>query len=132
MQTKLNDGSILIAGYLGKDAEYRQVGEKNSSLTKFSVMVGKRVGSNEAIWVSCECWHEVARAAASLKKFDVVMCFGHIETKNYTDSNGQQKKDVHLVVEGVFVQPKPEPVSYTADAAQMLQEIDNSSDTCPF
>ena len=39
MQGKLQDGSIIICGVLGKDAEYKTVGDKNSSLTKFSVKV---------------------------------------------------------------------------------------------
>ena len=42
MQTKLSDGSVMICGILAKDAEYKQVGDKNSSLTKFSIKVGER------------------------------------------------------------------------------------------
>ena len=28
MQTKLSDGSVMISGFLGKDAEYKQEGDK--------------------------------------------------------------------------------------------------------
>ena len=36
------DGSVMICGFLGKDAEHKTVGDKNSSLTKFGVMVGEK------------------------------------------------------------------------------------------
>lgn len=99
MQTKLSDGSVMISGFLGKDAEYKQVGDKRSSLTTFSVKVGERDG--EAIWVNCQCWHSAARACMNLKKFDVVLCVGHI--KKYTKNDGTQ--GVSLECDGVFIQP---------------------------
>lgn len=62
MQARLPDGSVIISGVLGRDAEYRQVGQNNSSLTKFSVKVGERPPKasgerGEAIWVNCQCRH---------------------------------------------------------------------------
>jgi single-stranded DNA-binding protein len=131
MQVRLNDGSILIAGYLGKDAEYKNVGQNNSSLTKFSVNVGKKVGAQQPTWVNCECWHETARAAASLKKFDVVMCFGHIKSETYTDRDGQQKTANVLEVEGFFLQPKAQK---TVDPMieQMLNTLDDPNSGTPF
>jgi len=87
MQGKLQDGSIIICGVLGKDAEYKTVGDKNSSLTKFGVKVGERPVEGqdkpEAIWVNCDCWHEVARATKDLKKFDVVFCIGKLDVKEH-------------------------------------------------
>lgn len=132
MQIRLNDGSILIAGYLGQDAEYKNVGQKNSSLTKFTVNVGKKVGAQKSTWVNCQCWHEVARAAASLKKFDVVMCFGHLVTDTYTDnSSGQQRTVNVLEVEGFFLQPKPQG---TGDPmiGQVLNTLDDPNTAAPF
>ena len=114
MQCKFSDSTIMIGGFLAKDAEYMQVGGDNKSLTKFSVKVGERPPQNGeqrgvAIWVNCECWHSVARAAMGLKKFDVVIAFGKIKIENYTDRNGEQKQKKVLVCEGVFVQPPAAP-----------------------
>lgn len=86
MQAGLPDGSVIISGFLAKDAEYKQVGGNNSSLTKFSVKVGERQPKvqgerGETIWVNCQCWHSVARATKALKKFDVVLCVGKAEKK---------------------------------------------------
>ena len=121
MQTKLSDGSVMISGFLPKDAEYKRVGEKNSSLTTFSVKVGERDG--EAIWVNCQCWHSVARACMSLKKFDVVLCVGHI--KKYTKKDGTQ--GVNLECDGVFIQPPaqeaPQQVTQSVDGyAELLTD----------
>ena len=113
MQARLPDGSVIISGSLAKDAEYKQVGGNNSSLTKFAVKVGERQPKvqgerGEAVWVSCQCWHSVARATKALKKFDVVFCVGKVEKKPYTSKDGKEKVDVHLVCEAVFVQPTAE------------------------
>lgn len=107
MKARLPDGSVIISGFLAKDAEYKQVGGNNSSLTKFSVKVGERQPKvqgerGEAVWVSCQCWHSVARATKALKKFDVVFCVGKVEKKPYTSKDGEEKVDVHLVCEAVF------------------------------
>ena len=110
MRARLPDGSVIISGFLAKDAEYKQVGGNNSSLTKFSVKVGERQPKvqgerGEAVWVN---WHSVARATKALKKFDVVLCVGKVEKKPYTSKDGEEKVDVHLVCEAVFVQPTAE------------------------
>lgn len=93
MRARLPDGSVIISGFLAKDAEYKQVGGNNSSLTKFSVKVGERQPKvqgerGEAVWVNCQCWHSVARATKALKKFDVVLCMGKVEKKPYTSKDG--------------------------------------------
>ena len=113
MQARLPDGSVIISGFLAKDAEYKQVGGNNSSLTKFAVKVGERQPKvqgerGEAVWVSCQCWHSVARATKALKKFDVVLCVGKVEKKAYTSKDGEEKVDVHLLCEAVCVQPTAE------------------------
>lgn len=107
MQARLPDVSVIISGFLAKDAEYKQAGDNNSSLTKFAVKVGERQPKvqgerGEAVWVSCQCWHSVARATKALKKFDVVLCVGKVEKKPYTSKDGEEKVDVHLVCEAVF------------------------------
>lgn len=138
MQAKLPDGSVIISGFLAKDAEYKQVGGNNSSLTKFAVMVSERQPAKqgergEAIWVSCQCWHSVARAAMHLKKFDVVLCVGKVVKKPYTNKDGEEKVDIHLVCEGVFVQPTAEDVQTQncSDDLSDLEEVLNDEGT-PF
>ena len=113
MQSKLQDGSIMICGVLGKDAEFKKVGDKNSSLCKFGVKVGERPSTNdqqksEAIWVSCQCWNAVAIAAKSFKKGDVVFCVGKIVTDNY---NGKvyKKLECEYVDKMIIADSSPAP-----------------------
>jgi single-stranded DNA-binding protein len=143
MQGKLQDGSVIICGILPRDAECRTVGEKGSSLTTFSVKAGERAPLEgerygEAIWVSCKCWHAAARATASLKKGDTVLCVGKIE-KYFSEQNG--KEYTNLVCEFVVpmngavrtesayapTQPVGNPDTFAADDFEVF-----SDDGVPF
>lgn len=142
MQCKFSDGTILIGGFLARDAEYQQVGDNNLSLTKFSVKAGERPAQNgeqhgEAIWVNCECWHSVARAAMGLKKFDVVLAFGKLKINSFKGKDGEQKQKKVLVCEGVFVQPPAAPAPAPMAQGAYIPPADSdmellSDDGVPF
>ena len=134
MQTMFKDGSVMICGFLGKDAEYKIVGDKNSSLTKFGVMVGEKQVEGQdkpdAIWVNCDCWHDVARATKDLKKFDVVMCVGKIATN---EKDGKTYKT--LVCDAVFIMNKvPQAAASVATPAELPKDFEEilTDDGCPF
>lgn len=134
MQGKLQDGSVIICGSLPKDAEYKTVGDKNSSLTKFGVKVGERKVEGqdkpEAIWVNCDCWHEVAKAAKNLKKFDVVLCVGKIKV---TEKDGKTYKN--LECEAVFkMGGSAETAAAQTSNAPLPQDFEEimSDDGVPF
>ncbi len=140
MQTKLSDGSVMICGILGRDAEYKQVGDKNASLTKFSVKVGERPPTNQdekpqAIWVNVQCWHSVARAARNLKKLDTAFVIGKIEKRPYTAKDGSQKTDTHINAEFVIGMPNaPVLTSLVDDTPDKLDDFEDllSDDGVPF
>lgn len=128
MQTKLSDGSVMVCGVLPRDAEYKTVGQNNSSLTTFGVKVGERTsldaGSKpDAVWCNCVCWHAVARAAQNLKKNDVVLCVGKIKVENYTDNNGKAQTAKKLVCELVLTMTQAQ-----AQAAVQTAKVDDLSD----
>jgi len=138
MQGKLQDGSIIICGVLGNDAEHKQVGDKQSHLTKFSVKVGEKPSADvtqkaEAVWVNCACWNTVAKAASDLKKLDVVFCIGKVKT-NEKDGNVYKT----LECEGVFKmggacsiqsQQSKEPLPANLNG---FEEILGNDDDLPF
>lgn len=145
MQTKLSDGSVMICGILAKDAEYKQVGDKNSSLTKFSIKVGERppVQQEEkpqAIWVNVQCWHSVARAAQSLKKLDTALVIGKIENRLYTAKDGSQKTDIHVNAEFVISMPNISAPAVSNSAPPLanlngfeeVYDVLDNDDTVPF
>jgi len=87
MQIKMGS-SVMVTGTAGKDAEYKTVGDKGSSLCKFSLKVDEKPNEdpNErptAIWANCDCWHALARYAQNIKKGDAVMATGKIEGREY-------------------------------------------------
>lgn len=119
MQTKFKDGSVMIAGFLARDAEFRQVGDKNTNVASFSVKVGERdTGGDkpEAIWVNCQCWHDLAKFASTLKKFDRVLAVGKLKRETYTQ-NGEEKESVRMECELILPQPKPDNVGTIAKKA---------------
>ena len=138
MQTKLSDGSVMICGILGRDAEYKQVGQNNSSLTRFSVKVGERPPAQqgergEAIWANCQAWHSVARACAGLKKLDVVLCVGKIE--KHTADDG--KVYSNLVCEFVIPMTSAQNQTTTTSSPSLPDNLDGfeevlTDDGVPF
>lgn len=113
MYSKLQDGSFIVCGYVARDSELKTVGEKHSSLCRWSVKVGEEVkpsGKKEAKWVNCQAWHDTARSAAPIKKGDTVLCVGRIEKNTGTD--GKEYKN--LVCEFVSIMGKV-PKTQTLD-----------------
>lgn len=99
MYSKLQDGSFIVCGFVARDAELKTVGEKKSSLCRWSVKAGEK----EKDWVNCQAWHKTARVAADIKKGDTVLCVGKIE--KYTNDDGKEFKN--LVCEYVSVMSRP-------------------------
>ena len=138
MYSKLQDGNFIVCGYVARDSELKTVGEKKSSLCRWSVKAGEKANGEdkEAIWVSCQAWHEKARSAAAIKKGDTVLCVGKLE-KN-TGNDGKVYKN--LVCEFVSVMkavPKEQSVVLPPEGENELvdlteyEEILNDGDT-PF
>lgn len=96
MYSKLSDGGFMVAGYVARDAETKTT-QSGKTLTTWGVAaakVKKDDGNYETKWTNCQAWHDTARAAASIRKGDTVLCIGHMETNEY---NGKTYKN--LVVE---------------------------------
>jgi len=100
---KFQSGEFMVVGPIPKDAEYKTVGDKQSSLTKFSVKASEITdasGQKVASWTNCTAWHAAARACKDFKKGDVVLVTGKIEEREYV-SYGETKKSKELVVDFV-------------------------------
>lgn len=87
MYSKLQDGSFIIAGFVAKDAEMK-TSQNNKTYTKWGVKVGEKPSQTqgergEAIWTNCIAWHDAARYAANIKKGDIVLAIGKIESSEY-------------------------------------------------
>ena len=121
MQTKFNDGSVMICGYVPNDAEVRRVGTKDTLRTTFGAKVGERPDGT-AVWANCQCWGSIANYAAQIKKGDTVLAIGKLNT--YT-SEKTGKTYTNLECEYVAIQPKA-----TAPAAAPAQAPTQALDPC--
>lgn len=86
MWSKLSDKqSFMVAGYVARDAEMKTT-QTGKTLTRWSVAAAKTKkedGSFETMWTNCQAWHDTARAAATIRKGDTVLCIGRLETSEY-------------------------------------------------
>lgn len=126
---KFSSGEFMVVGPIPKDAEYKTVGDKQSSLTKFSVKASERTdasGQKVASWTNCTAWHAAARACKDFKKGDVVLVTGKIEEREYV-SNGETKKSKELVVDFVTKMAYvPAAVVPAPAAATQIGDVDLS------
>lgn len=109
MQLKAQDGSVIVSGSLGRDAEYKRVGDMGYDLTTFSLAVGKRAdeaGNLKSVWVDVHCWRERAFQAMGLKKGDSALVIGNLDTQQYTAKDGSQKTRRYINAEMVIGVPK--------------------------
>lgn len=111
MQFKTPDGNVVVAGTVGRDAEYKRVGESGIDLTTFSLAIGKRdngSGEKETIWVSVNCWRGMAPQGVMLKKGDGALVIGQPGSRTYTGKDGLEHKQTFLNADMVIPVPKLE------------------------
>lgn len=87
MYSKLQDGSVIICGFVARDSEMK-TSQNGKTYTKWSVKVGEKSSQNqgersEAIWADCIAWHDIARLAGTIRKGDSVLAVGKIEISEY-------------------------------------------------
>lgn len=118
MQTMLKDGSVLVCGFVPKDAETKQVGEKQSTLTTFGIKVGERQngGEKEAVWANCQAWHDLGRYAAQIRKGDVVFAVGKLDVREYEGKTYKNVNCEYISIQGKADRAAPQPPTFdTAD-----------------
>ena len=134
MYSKLQDGSFIVCGYVARDAELKTVGEKNSSLCRWSVKVGEKNNGekNEAVWTSCQAWHDVAKYAACIKKGDTVLCIGKLKTNTGSDGKTYINLECEFIsimkkipeIQPVAPDPSTEEINDFSDFVDVLSEED--------
>lgn len=129
MQTMFKDGSVMICGFVARDAEHRS----DKAPYTFSVKVGERdTGGDkpDAIWVSCKSWHAYA---GQIRKGDTVFAVGKIDT--YTNNEGKTYKNLdceYVAIQGKGGAPAPAPAAAPdADLGDDYEQL-FSDDGVPF
>lgn len=140
MQIKLGANGVLVTGRASKDAEMKLVGAKDSPVTQFSIVAGKRADES-AIFVEVKAWYRLAEYAEGIRKGDNVLAIGEIEEREYNgkvyktlvaeylDYVGSSKKQAQN-------KPSPAPISTPAakasTPAQAFTQIDVDDGDLPF
>ncbi len=124
MQVGSKNGGVIISGFLGSDAKYKEVGQKSTPRTSFPVKVDERGEEREAVWANCTCWRDLAERTASLRKGDVVLAAGKLRSYEGTDG----KTYTELVCD--FVIKMPDGAGQIARRAEaqgvpVLEDVDD-------
>ena len=129
-----NLNKSFLGGRLTADPELKQTASGISACT-FTVAVNRRYakdGQQEADFINCQAWRQTAEFIYKyFKKGSSICIAGSIQTRSWTDSNGQKRYATEVVAdEAYFVDGKndtqqAEPVStgtYIPDAYKSQQD----------
>ncbi|MBO5663598.1 MAG: single-stranded DNA-binding protein [Clostridia bacterium] len=142
-----NFNKTILGGRLTADPELKQTASGISACT-FTIAVNRRYakdGQQEADFITCQAWRKTAEFICKhFKKGSSICVTGAIQTRNWTDNNGQKRYATDVVVdEADFVDGKnaaettqaANPGSYIPDAYKTPQgqfEPISEDQTLPF
>lgn len=139
MQAKLTDGSVMVCGACGRDAEFSTVGANNSRKCTVSLAVCKRAGEDgkqKAVWCNVVAWHDLASLLAPARKGDAVFVVGRLKSREY---NGKTYTDLEAEfvsvasVHAAMAFPGRSEQEKSAPQEDFFQDmIDPDGDLLPF
>lgn len=131
---------VVLTGRLTADPELKTTAN-GISVTSFSIAVSRRYRSGEepqTDFINIVAWRQSAEFIAKyFKKGSMIGIEGSIQTRKYTDKNGNNRTAFEVVVNNAqFVESKREgaamggadPASYSNAGVNDFAEIDNGSD----
>lgn len=98
---------VTIAGRLSRDIELRRT-QIGAAVTGFTLAVDgdykdKQTGERPAYWVDCVAWGSTAEFMSNyLSKGRMVVVDGRLQTRTWTDKDGNKRKTTEVVVEHVY------------------------------
>ena len=113
----MNLNKAIIAGRLTADPELKTT-PSGLSVTSFTVAVNRRFGKEKQTdFINCVAWRSTAEFITKyFSKGNSICVCGSIQTRNYTDKNGNKRTAVEVVAEeATFCEGKKN----TAEGAEM-------------
>ena len=141
----LNLNKTILGGRLTADPELKKTASGISACT-FTLAVNRRYskeGQQEADFINCQAWRNTAEFITRYFHKGSSLCItGAIQTRSWTDQNGQKRYATEVVVdEAMFVDSKSDggqeqsggyvPEAYTAPAEPKFEEV-KPDDDLPF
>jgi single-strand DNA-binding protein len=91
---------IIVSGTVIRAPEKRFTPTTNMAVTEFAIAVESNPrpdGSTESTPVKIVTWRDLAeRCAQEIKKGDLIAVDGRLQINNYTNSEGQRRRDVEI------------------------------------
>lgn len=114
---------VTIAGRLSKDLELRYT-QSGVPVSSFTLAVDgdfkdKQTGERPVYWVDCIAWRQTAEFMSRYlhERGRVVIIDGHLQTRAWTDKDGNKRKSVEVVADHIyFGDSKREDSSNTSQA----------------
>jgi single-strand DNA-binding protein len=151
IMANFNFNKVIIGGRLTADPELKTT-NSGVSVASFSVAVNRRFGNKngeeqQADFINVTAWRQQAELVTRyFKKGSSICVVGSIQTRNWTDNDGNKRYATDVVAdEVVFVDSKGEngaqnapagsPRTYIPDAyttQPVMEEIDLEDETLPF
>ena len=128
--------NVVLMGRLTGDPELKTT-QNNISVTTFCIAVDRRFKSNEGAkltdFINCVAWRNTADFITRyFKKGDMIAVTGEIQTRSYTDKDGNKRTAVEVVIdEASFCGGKSNNTVNNTEPTEEYEEIDINDDL-PF
>lgn len=124
----------ILMGRLTRDVELRQT-QSGVAVASFSIAVNRRFQKDETDFINCVAWRQTAEFVAKwFQKGSMVAVVGSIQTRKYTDAEGNERTVTEVVAdEAYFTGSKNEntPAFNMPEGNADFQEVDDNDDL-PF
>lgn len=123
---------VIVVGRTTKDIELRTT-SSGKSIVSFSIAVNsnykKSDGTNDSYFFNCVAFSGLAETISRyVHKGDLVGISGRLQTRSYTDSNGNNRTVTEIIIDEIdFLQSKKQK----PEEAEYYEEIDPFDDL-PF
>lgn len=136
----------ILIGNITKDLELKQT-PNGVSVCSFDIAVNRKLSKDEVDFISIVAWRQQAEFVSKyFKKGQAILVCGQIQTRSYTDKQGNKRTAVEVVADEVsFVGNKESateakseapaqpyiPAAYSTQNSQNFEEIPGD-ETLPF
>lgn len=116
-----NFNKVILGGRLTADPELKTT-QNGTAVTSFTVAVNRRFAKQgeqqQADFISCVAWRQQAELISRyFRKGSCICIVGNIQTRNWTDQQGQKRYVTEVIVDEVnFVDSKGEGPAVTGGA----------------
>ena len=126
---------ITIMGRIVKDLELRRT-NNGHAVCSFTLAVNrdfKEQDGNKAVdWINCIAWRQGAEYICKYgKKGRMVVLDGRLQSREYTDRNGEKKKAWEVTASNIYFADKDEKTDRISEVADKLEEVPEEDDL-PF